>query len=71
MNVSKLKIARVVAGLTQAELAKKVGVSASLITHIERRKACPSLGTLSRISRVLNVSLDELAQDIIHEDTAC
>ena len=42
------------------ELARRVGVSASLISQVELGKASPSVGTLYAIVNELGISLDEL-----------
>lgn len=42
------------------ELARRVGVSASLISQVELGKASPSVGTLYAIVNELRLSLDEL-----------
>jgi transcriptional regulator with XRE-family HTH domain len=42
------------------ELARRVNVSASLISQIELGRATPSVGTLYAIVNELNISLDEL-----------
>lgn len=42
------------------ELARRVGVSASLISQVELGKASPSVGTLYAIVSELSLSLDEL-----------
>ncbi len=42
------------------ELARRVGVSASLISQVELGKASPSVGTLYAIVNELGVSLDQL-----------
>jgi len=42
------------------ELARRVGVSPSLISQIEHCKATPSVGTLYAIVSTLGISLDEL-----------
>ena len=44
------------------ELARRVNVSASLISQIELGRATPSVGTLYAIVNELNMSLDELFQ---------
>jgi len=41
------------AGLTQSELASKVGISQSLVARIEKGQVNPSLSTLKRILRVI------------------
>ena len=43
------------------ELARRVGVSASLISQVELGKASPSVGTLYAIVNELGLSLDELS----------
>jgi quercetin dioxygenase-like cupin family protein/DNA-binding XRE family transcriptional regulator len=45
------------------ELARRVGVSASLISQVELGKASPSVGTLYAIVNELGLSLDELFFD--------
>lgn len=50
--------------LSQGELARLVGVSASFIGHIERAEKVPSLDTIARLSAALNVSLDWLVLGI-------
>jgi transcriptional regulator with XRE-family HTH domain len=46
--------------LSVRELARRVGLSASLISQIERGKATPSVATLYAITTELGMSLDEL-----------
>ncbi len=45
------------------ELARRVGVSASLISQVELGRASPSVGTLYAIVNVLGLSLDSLLLD--------
>ncbi|MHB1420174.1 MAG: helix-turn-helix transcriptional regulator [Bacillota bacterium] len=52
----KLRITREEQGLTQAELAKRAGVSAGLIGQIEHGKVQPSLQTIEKVSEVLGTS---------------
>lgn len=51
------------AGMSLRALARKVGVSPSLISQIEHGKATPSVATLYAIVSELDVSLDELFFD--------
>lgn len=51
------------AGMSLRALARKVGVSPSLISQIEHGKATPSVATLYAIVSELGVSLDELFFD--------
>ena len=47
-------------GMTQAGLAKSVGISTSFIGHIERGTRIASLETLVRLSEILDVSIDTI-----------
>lgn len=47
-------------GLTQEELAARLGVSVSLINYYERRTKNPTADVLVKLSEILNVSTDEL-----------
>lgn len=59
-----IKKYRQLAGMTQAQLAEAIGVSHEFIRRIESRKGKKtfSFQTLWNISKVLNVSLDKLAE---------
>ena len=46
--------------MTQADLARRIGVSASFIGHIERAEKVPSLETMARLGEALGVTLDWL-----------
>ena len=56
----RLRAARRSHHLSLRELAKRLGVSPSLISQIETGRAQPSVSTLYAIAAELNVSLDEL-----------
>jgi transcriptional regulator with XRE-family HTH domain len=56
----RLRDARRARGLSLRELAKRLGVSPSLISQIERGTARPSVSTLFRLVAELDVSLDEI-----------
>ena len=47
--------------LTQSALARRIGVSASIIGHIERAEKVASFDTNARLCRALDVSVDWLA----------
>ena len=49
--------------LTLRELARRVGVSPSLISQIETGRSQPSVGTLYAIATELEVSVDDLLFD--------
>ena len=52
--------ARRKAGLTQVELAKRLGVTQQAITFWERQAPAPRAEMLSKLSEVLDISIDEL-----------
>ena len=60
LDTRKLRAAREKAGLSQAELARRVGVSQGLIWAIENGTKRPSIKVLARIASELSLSLDEL-----------
>lgn len=49
--------------LTLAELGRRVGVSASALSQIERGKTRPAVGTLSALAGELGVTVDGLIRD--------
>jgi transcriptional regulator with XRE-family HTH domain len=49
--------------LTQKQLAEAIGISTSYYTNIENGRQRPSVYTLYRISRYLQVSMDSLLND--------
>lgn len=61
------------AGLTQAALAARVGVSTSFIGHIERGEKKASVETFALLAGTLGASLDELVLGVTHActDTDC
>ena len=56
----RLRARRKLRGLSVRELARRLGVSASLISQIETGKATPSVATLYAVTTELGLSLDEL-----------
>ncbi len=50
-------------GLRQGDLAKKTGMSAAQLCHIEKDRNAPSMRTLRRIADALGVPLADLADD--------
>lgn len=57
---ARLREERVRAGLSQRELARRLGLSASLISQLESGMSKPSVGTLYSIVTELGVSLDHI-----------
>lgn len=59
-DFSVLRVLRRRAGLTQQEVSDRSGVSAAVISKLERNQSQGELGTLSRLARVYNMSTSEL-----------
>lgn len=59
----KIKNARLQAGLTQKELAKRLGTSQQNIAQYENGKRVPKIETLQKIAKALKVSVNELRSD--------
>lgn len=49
--------------LTQTELGEQVGVSAMMISYLEKSLKQPTFEMAKRLAKALNVSLDYLADD--------
>jgi len=58
-----LRTARLRAGLSQAKLAERVGLSRAAYTNIEKGHRNPSLVTAVRIARVLEKHVEDLFTD--------
>jgi len=56
----RLAEARTKAGLSQAELAERMGINQRLITHWERRSVTLKPDQLTALAAALNVSADQL-----------
>ncbi|WP_375757989.1 helix-turn-helix domain-containing protein [Corallococcus exercitus] len=54
------RAARTRLGLTQAEMAKRVGLAHSVYSRMERGRMLPSVSTLQRMCGALGVTPDEL-----------
>ena len=55
-----MKEIRLERGMTQEELASRIGVSQSQIARYENDDSEPTLDTLRKLSKELNCTLDEL-----------
>lgn len=55
-----IRLNRDKAGMTQDELAEKVGISRNYVSDLENDRYIPSVKTLSKIAKVLNMNLDFL-----------
>ena len=60
---AQLRQARTEANLSLREMARRVGVSPSFMSQVERDLASPSVGTLYSIVSELGLSLDSVMQD--------
>ena len=63
MDGSKLKNARLQAGLSQEGLARRCGISRETVRKIETNKLNPSIYICNKIALNLNKSIDELFKD--------
>ena len=59
-----IKAERIRKGLTQFELAEKIGISESSMSLIERAIQTPSVFVVFDISKVLKLDIKELFKDI-------
>lgn len=59
-NISKLKKLRLQKGLTQAALAKKAGLNTNAYAKIERGKSEPTLATIKKLTKALDVKASEI-----------
>ncbi len=48
------------AGLTQEELAKKLGVTNQSVSKWESAQCCPDIGLLPMLADIFEISIDEL-----------
>ena len=60
INGMKLQRLREAAGISQEQLANEVGVSQSMIGHVESGLKVPSLEVMMRIAKRLDVTVDDL-----------
>jgi putative transcriptional regulator len=63
MEGSKLKTARITAGLSQEGLARICGISRETIRKIENNKLNPSIYICNKLANSLGKSIDELFGD--------
>ena len=65
----RIKTARERKKLTQEQLAEMVNLSPMHVSVIERGVKLPKLETLINIANILDVSADELLQDVVNNQT--
>ncbi len=70
-SVLGLKIAyyRKLSGLTQEELAEKVGVSTQAVSKWEQQLSCPDIMLLPEIANVFRITIDELFGFCLEKET--
>ena len=68
LNRTKLRARRRERELTQEELAEESGLSDRYIRSLESETAQPSASALYRLSRALEVPMDELITEIFDEN---
>lgn len=60
--VSNLKTVRESIGMTQQELADRIGIRRETILHLENNRYNPSLEMALKIAQVFNLQVEELFQ---------
>ena len=60
----RIRAFRKLKGYTQAELAKSIGVSLSVLGEIERGNRMPSEKIIQSVADTLKISIDELVEFI-------
>lgn len=61
---NNIRMFRAERGLSQEELAFKINSARNFIGCIERAEKSPTIFTLYRIAKALNISLSELVKDL-------
>lgn len=56
----RIRAARTAAGLTQIELARRMGTGQAEVSKIENGRHLPQLSTMGRLLRALDIRLTEL-----------
>lgn len=68
---ARLKEARTISGLTQDQLAEKVGVNTSYISDVERGAKSPSMSLFIKIIDATNASADYVLRGEIEAGKKC
>ena len=55
-----LKRIRTEKGITQGDIVRTLGVSRSFVSNIENGKTNPTLATIAKLAKAVEVSVDEL-----------
>ena len=64
VTTNKVKARRETAGLTQTELAEKVGTKRITIASLEREKYEPSVGLAMRLAKTFNCTVEEIFTEV-------
>ena len=59
----RLKEARIAGGLTQKQLAEKLGIGGTTVTGYEKGNSEPNVNTIGKIMEILHVDANFLWQD--------
>lgn len=59
-----IRNARTAAGMTQAQLAQRIGLTNNSVSFYETAKRMPSIKTMSIMRHVLGISLDDLVPEV-------
>lgn len=64
MNIGeRIKTIRQEKGLSQYELAKRADISQSFLSYIEKGEKSPTVRTLEKITKAVEIPLEELVED--------
>ncbi|MGG4288314.1 helix-turn-helix transcriptional regulator [Priestia megaterium] len=61
---NNIKAIRERKGITQKELAQRIGISHWWINHVENGKKKPSIRTVAKIAQALDVSIEDLGIEV-------
>ena len=68
MNLSnKIKTARQKTGKTQKEVAKKINISRTYYSDVEKGRYLPSLKVFTKLAVVLNLNMNDLKESVMEE----
>lgn len=66
----QLRLRRLQAGLTLEDLADTAGISVSFLAYLETNKKKPSLATIAKVAKALNIPVSELFDERTVPDVA-
>ena len=67
VTTNNVKKYREIAGLTQAELAERVGTKRITIASLEREKYEPSVGLAMRLAKTFNCTVEDIFTEVKKE----